>query len=325
MKRGLLITLLAAALVVPSVLAQDDTVTIPMIVKISGIQWFDRMEEGVNEYAQETGQDVYQLGPAQADAALQVQIVEDMIAQGVDAIAVVPFSPEAMEPVFARAQEQGIVVVTHEAPSQQNVSYDVEAFRNREYGAYLMDQLAECMNEEGEYAVFVGSLTSETHNDWVDGAVERQQEAYPDMTQVGSKNETYDDVGQAADAAREVLRAYPDIKGFQGSASTDVAGIGQVIEERGLEDQTCVMGTSLPSIGGQYIETGAVDAVFFWDPALAGYVTLDVVNRVLQGEEIQTGDDLGKPGYESVTVEGKVIYGQAWVTVTEENLANYDF
>ena len=256
MKRGLFITLLAAALVVPSVLAQDDAVTIPMIVKISGIQWFDRMEEGVNEYAQETGQDVYQLGPAQADAALQVQIVEDMIAQGVDAIAVVPFSPEAMEPVFARAQEQGIVVVTHEAPSQQNVSYDVEAFRNREYGAYLMDQLAECMNEEGEYAVFVGSLTSETHNDWVDGAVERQQEAYPDMTQVGSKNETYDDVGQAADAAREVLRAYPDIKGFQGSASTDVAGIGQVIEERGLEDQTCVMGTSLPSIGGQYIETG---------------------------------------------------------------------
>ena len=325
MKRGLLITLLAAALIIPSVLAQDDTVTIPMIVKISGIQWFDRMEEGINEYAQETGQDVYQLGPAQADAALQVQIVEDMIAQGVDAIAVVPFSPEAMEPVFARAQEQGIVVVTHEAPSQQNVSYDVEAFRNREYGAYLMDQLAECMNEAGEYAVFVGSLTSETHNDWVDGAVERQQEAYPDMTQVGSKNETYDDVGQAADAAREVLRAYPDIKGFQGSASTDVAGIGQVIEERGLEDQTCVMGTSLPSIGGQYIETGAVDAVFFWDPALAGYVTLDVANKVLNGEEIQTGDDLGKPGYESVTVEGKVIYGQAWVTVTEENLADYDF
>ncbi len=325
MKRGLLITLLTAALVIPSVLAQDDAVTIPMIVKISGIQWFDRMEEGVNEYAQETGMDVYQLGPAQADAALQVQIVEDMIAQGVDAIAVVPFSPEAMEPVFARAQEQGIVVVTHEAPSQQNVSYDVEAFRNREYGAYLMDQLAECMNEEGEYAVFVGSLTSETHNDWVDGAVERQQEAYPNMTQVGSKNETYDDVGQAADAAREVLRAYPDIKGFQGSASTDVAGIGQVIEERGLEDQTCVMGTSLPSIGGQYIETGAVDAVFFWDPALAGYVTLDVANKVLNGEEIQTGDDLGKPGYESVTVEGKVIYGQAWVTVTEENLADYDF
>ena len=324
MKKLLAAALLTSALVVTFTLAQD-TRRIPMIVKISGIQWFDRMQEGIQEYAQETGTDAFQLGPSQADAALQVQIIEDMIAQDVDAITVVPFSPEALEPVLQRARDAGIVVVTHEAPSQQNVDYDVEAFRNREYGAYLMDQLAACMGEEGEYAVFVGSLTSETHNDWVDGAIERQQEAYPNMTQVGDKNETYDDVGQAADAAREVLRAYPNIKGMQGSASTDVAGIGQVIEERGLEDQTCVMGTSLPSIGGQYIETGAVDAVFFWDPALAGYVALDVAERVLDGETIESGMDLGKEGYESVTVEDKVIYGQAWVTVTEENLADYDF
>lgn len=317
-------SLLLGAVVVSSALAQDVR-RIPMIVKVSGIQWFDRMEEGVKQYAEETGTDAFQLGPSQADAALQVQIIEDTIAQGVDAMAVVPFSPEALEPVLKKARDQGIVVVTHEAPSQQNVDYDVEAFRNREYGAYLMDQLAACMGEEGEYAVFVGSLTSETHNDWVDGAIERQQEAYPNMTQVGDKNETYDDVAQAADAAREVLRAYPDIKGMQGSASTDVAGIGQVIEERGLEDQTCVMGTSLPSIGGQYLETGAVDAVFFWDPALAAYVALDVANMVLDGKTVETGMDLGKEGYESVTVEDKVIYGQAWVTVTLENLADYDF
>ena len=35
----------------------------------------------------------------------------------------------------------------------------------------------------------------------------------------------------------EILKAYPNIKGFQGSASTDVAGIGQAIEEAGLQDQ----------------------------------------------------------------------------------------
>lgn len=324
MKKAVALTLLFGTILVSLAFAQEVR-RIPMIVKVSGIQWFDRMEEGVVQYAEETGTDAYQLGPSQADAALQVQIIEDTIAQGVNAITVVPFSPEALEPVLKKARDQGIAVVTHEAPSQQNVDYDLEAFRNLEYGAYLMDQLATCMGEEGEYAVFVGSLTSETHNDWVDGAVARQLEAYPNMTQVGDKNETYDDVARAADAAREVLRAYPDIKGFQGSASTDVAGIGQVIEERGIEDATCVMGTSLPSIGGQYIETGAVDAVFFWDPALAAYVALDVANMVLDGKTVETGMDLGKEGYESVTVEDKVIYGQAWVTVTLENLADYDF
>ncbi|MEM6430791.1 MAG: autoinducer 2 ABC transporter substrate-binding protein [Deinococcota bacterium] len=324
MKKILAASILAAAVLASAALAQEAR-RIPMIVKVSGIQWFDRMEEGIVQYAEDTGTDAFQLGPTQADAALQVQIIEDMIAQGVDAITVVPFSPEALEPVLARAREEGIVVVTHEAPSQQNVDYDVEAFRNREYGAYLMDQLAACMQEEGEYAVFVGSLTSETHNDWVDGAIERQMEAYPSMTLVGDKNETYDDVSEAADAAREVLRAFPNIKGMQGSASTDVAGIGQVIEERGLEDQTCVMGTSLPSIGGQYIETGAVDAVFFWDPSLAGYVSLKVAEMVLDGETVETGMDLGQSGYESVVVEDKVIYGQAWVTVTLDNLDEFDF
>lgn len=324
MKKFLAFAVVFAAVSAPLALAQDAR-RIPMIVKVSGIQWFDRMEEGIQQYAADTGTDAFQLGPSQADAALQVQIIEDMIAQGVDAITVVPFSPEAIEPVLARAREEGIVVVTHEAPSQQNVDYDVEAFRNREYGAYLMDQLAACMDEEGEYAVFVGSLTSETHNDWVDGAIARQQEAYPNMVLVGDKNETYDDVSEAAAAAREVLRAFPNIKGFQGSASTDVAGIGQVIEERGLEDNTCVMGTSLPSIGGQYIETGAVDAVFFWDPAIAGYVALQVAEMVLDGQTVETGMDLGQSGYESVVVEDKVIYGQAWVTVTLENLDEFDF
>jgi len=324
MKKFLAFAITFAAVSAPLALAQDAR-RIPMIVKVSGIQWFDRMEEGIQQYAEETGTDAFQLGPSQADAALQVQIIEDMIAQGVDAITVVPFSPEAIEPVLARAREEGIVVVTHEAPSQQNVDYDVEAFRNLEYGAYLMDQLAACMGEEGEYAVFVGSLTSETHNDWVDGAIARQEEAYPNMVLVGDKNETYDDVSEAASAAREVLRAYPDIKGFQGSASTDVAGIGQVIEERGLEDDTCVMGTSLPSIGGQYIETGAVDAVFFWDPALAGYVALQIAEMVLDGQAVESGMDLGQSGYESVVVEDKVIYGQAWVTVTLDNLDEFDF
>lgn len=305
--------------------AQGSTYTIPTIVKVSGIQWFNRMEEGVQRFGADTGYNVYQLGPAQADAAQQVQIIEDMIAQNVDAITVVPFSPEALEPVLRRALDQGIVVISHEASNQENVTYDVEAFNNTDYGANIMDRLAACMGEEGEYAVFVGSLTSQTHNEWVDAAIARQEEMYPNMTLVGSKNETNDDQQTAYARAQELMRAYPDLRGFQGSASTDVAGIGLAVEERGLEDRTCVMGTSLPSIAGQYLETGAVDAIFFWDPADAGYVMNTLAVMVLEGEEVSEGADLGVPGYDSVQLDGKVIYGQAWVEVTSENMAEYPF
>ena len=42
---------------------KDKTYTIPTVVKISGIQWFNRMEEGVNRFAEETGHNAYQVGP----------------------------------------------------------------------------------------------------------------------------------------------------------------------------------------------------------------------------------------------------------------------
>ena len=305
--------------------AVAEETSIATVVKIAGIQWFNRMEEGVKQFAEDTGANAFQVGPAQADPQQQAALIEDMIAQEVDALAVVPMSPEALEPVLKRARDQGIVVITHEAASQQNIDYDIEAFRNEDFGANLMEQLATCMGGEGEYAVFVGSLTSQTHNQWVDGGIAHQKANYPNMTLVGDKNETFDDSQNAYQKAQEVLRAFPNVKGMQGSASTDVAGIGLAIEERGMEDDTCVFGTSLPSIAEQYLDTGAVDGIGFWDPSVAGYAMNKLAQMVIDGEKISDGMDLGLQGYEEVVLEDKVLYGQAWVNVDKENMADYPF
>lgn len=313
----------ASMLAMPAV-AQESK-KIATVVKIAGIQWFNRMEEGVKQFAADTGHEAFQVGPAQADPQQQAALIEDMIAQGVNALAVVPMSPEALEPVLKRAMDAGITVITHEAASQQNTHYDIEAFVNEDFGANLMEQMAQCMGGEGEYAVFVGSLTSQTHNQWVDGAIAYQKANYPNMTLVGDKNETFDDQQQAYAKAQEVLRAFPNIKGMQGSASTDVAGIGLAVEERGMEDRTCVFGTSLPSIAGQYLETGAVDGIGFWDPSVAGYAMNKLATMVMNGETVTDGMDLGLPGYNAVKLDGKVIYGQAWVNVNKDNIADYPF
>ncbi len=314
-----------AAITATPLMADGHAKDIATVVKIAGIQWFNRMEEGVDRFAAETGMNAFQVGPAEADPQQQVALIEDMIAQGVDALAVVPMSPEALEPVLGRAMDAGIAVITHEAASQENTAYDLEAFVNEDFGANLMEQLATCMGGEGEYAVFVGSLTSQTHNQWVDGAIAHQEANYPNMTLVGDKNETFDDAEKAYTKAQEVLRAFPNVKGMQGSASTDVAGIGRAVEERGMEDATCVFGTSLPSIAGQYIDTGAVDGIGFWDPAVAGEAMNKLAVMVINGEEVTDGMDLGLPGYENITLDGKVIYGQAWVNVNKDNMSEYPF
>ena len=127
----------------------DKDYEIVVVPKDASNPWFVRMDTGVKEYAAETGLNVYQKGTDVIDATKQAQLVQDLIAQGVDAICVVPVDPESLEPVLKQAKEAGIVVIAHEGASLTNVDYDIEAFSNSGYGAFIMDNLAEAMGEEG--------------------------------------------------------------------------------------------------------------------------------------------------------------------------------
>jgi len=302
--------------------------TIATVVKLEGIAWFDRMKEGVERFAKETGHECFLQGPAKADAALQVQLIEDLIAQGVDAICVVPFSVEAVEPVLEKARRRGIIVVSHEASNQVNADAIIEAFDNHAYGAHLMDHLARHMKEEGKYAAFVGSLTSKSHNEWIDGAIARQKEAYPKMVLIGERIEEYDDQNMAYEKTKELLRAHPDLRGIQGSASTTAAGAGLAIEEKGLGDKVAVVGSGLVSQCGRFLESGSVKLISFWDPADAGYVMDKIAVMLLERKSIEDGMDLGVPGYTKLRRDPKkpnLFYGSAWVDVTKENMGRYSF
>ena len=59
--------LVASALMAGSSFVQAADTSIATVVKIAGIQWFNRMEEGVNQYAKDKNVNAFQVGPAQAD------------------------------------------------------------------------------------------------------------------------------------------------------------------------------------------------------------------------------------------------------------------
>jgi simple sugar transport system substrate-binding protein len=305
--------------------AAEKPLTFTTVVKIAGINWFNRLEQGVLKFGKDTGVTATMVGPAQADAAQQIPIIEDLISKKVDALCVVPMDPAQLDPVLKKAMDAGIKVVTHEASNQKNMEFDIEAFDNKAFGAGLMDRLAKSMGEEGEYAVFVGSLGSKTHNEWVDGAIEQQKAKYPKMTLVGDKNETFDDAEKAYQKAKEVLAAHPNIKGMQGSASTDVAGIGRAVEEAGLQDKVSVVGTSLPSIGGDLLTSGAIDYIGFWDPAVAGEACNKIALMLMKGEKVGDGTDLGIQGYNKLKAVGNVLYGDAAVYVDGTTAKDYPF
>ena len=158
MRRWLATSVAAVALVgtvTTGVAVAAKSYNIPTIVKIAGIQWFNRMEVGVKKFAGDTGNNSYEVGPAKADAQLQVQLVEDMIAKKADAITVVPFSPEALEPVLAKAREAGIKVVAHEA-SRIEADLRVRGGDSLELGQAKVKVIHTPGHSEGSICLFDG-------------------------------------------------------------------------------------------------------------------------------------------------------------------------
>ena len=52
-----------------------------------------------------------------------------------------------------------------------------------------------------------------------DGGIARQEEEYPDMELVGDRIEIKDNSETAYEKAKEMLKTYPELKGFFGTAA----------------------------------------------------------------------------------------------------------
>jgi len=301
---------------------------IATVVKDMSDPWCLRHEQGVKAWAEKTGHEAYVKGPPKTDSAQQIQVLEELIAQDIDALLVVPIDPEACEPVFKRARDKGIVVISHEAPGTTNVDFNIEAFDNQGYGAYMMDELAKEMGEEGQYVTMVAFLSSVSHNEWMDSAIAHQKATYPNMELVPEeKIECEDNMEMAYEKAKEMMKKYPGIKGFLGASSYDPPGAGKAIEEMGKLGSVFAVGTSVPSVAAPYLESGSNPCVLCWDPALAGEAMLELAMLILEGngDQIVTGLDLGVEGYENLTVESNMCSGNGWLVITKDNMDQYQF
>ena len=323
--------LMAAIMVLTCASAFAEGWEIVVVPKDASNPWFVSMNTGVEEYAAAHPEDtIYQKGTAEIDATLQAQLVDDLVAQGVDAICVVPVDIKSIEPSLKAAREAGIVVIAHEGAALENVDYDIEAFNNELYGAFIMDNLAAAMGEEGLYTTMVADLTNGSHNEWADGGVKRATEAYPNMTllEADPRVESHDNGDTAYNVAKELFKKYPDLKGIMGTSSFDAPGVARAIEELGLSGKVFTAGTGMPGDNAELLKSGAVQYLTLWDPALAGQAMVALAQKILAGEEISAPLDLGVEGYTELQFkEGSetVFEGQGWITITAENVDSFGF
>lgn len=303
---------------------------IALVPKDSTNAWFVRMEVGVKQFAKDTGLNAFQKGPAKTDAAMQVQVIQDLIAQGVDALAVVPVDPAALEPVLGEAMKKGIVVVTHEASTQQNTMYDLEAFTNASFGQTIMESLATAMGHKGLYTTMVGNVTNASHNEWADAGVAYATAKYPEMKLLDAEPrvEIMDNLDTAYDRAKELFKKYPDLRGIMGTSSLSAPGVSRAIEELGLQGRAFVSSAGLPNENKSFLKDGTLQSVVLWDPKDAGYALCALAAKVLRGEKIGNGLDLGLKGYENLQFapgSSKVLVGAGWITINKDNVDSFGF
>lgn len=304
---------------------EAEEILIAHLPKSVGGAWFTRMYAGFERAATKLDNvTVVQIGASEGDSALQNAAIEDFItqAQGTKAgIAITYVSPEATEQTLKKAMDAGLVVIGNEAPAAENVDYDIEAFDIPSWGAAVADDFAAGMGGEGEYVIMVGKLSSAAHMAWAGALQSNLAEKYPEITIVQDPYPEGNYDQQASyEKFMELFKTYPDIKGVFCTSATDSAGIARAIDDSGLQDQTFFVTFGTPDLYVDFLKSGATDIVTGWDPSMMGEAMVGMIVKILNGETIETGADLGAFGFDSVIVDGKLVKGNTWQRITIENV-----
>jgi simple sugar transport system substrate-binding protein len=299
--------------------AQGKT-SIGVVVKIGGIPWFNAMEVGIKKASETLGVDGFMIGPTQADAAQQVRAVEDLIARKVNVICVVPNDAAALEPVFKRAQDAGIKVLTHESPDQKFNDWNIELTTVDGFGETHMEALAKAMGGEGKYIVYVGSLTVPLHNKWADAAINLAKAKFPKMELVADRFGVAESADDSYKTMLDQMTAHADLKGLLAFGSQGPIGGARAVEEQGKQEAIAVVGPFSPGQGAAFIKSGAIREGFIWNPMLAGEVIVRVGKMVAEGGTPTDGMEVEGLGPVKVDAGTRNILAQKLQAINKETI-----
>ena len=297
--------------------------TIAIVPKVSGIPYFNAVEEGVMEAANDLDVNVLYSGSLIADWEQQESVINGYIEQDVDLIAVSANDPEKLGPILKKARQQGIRVITWDSDTNDHYR---EMFINmvdpEVLGRHIMDTLSSRVTEKGSYAIITGASDAANLNEWIEWMKLHQKENYPNMNlvEIVASN---DDPKQAYEAATALLKKYPDLKGIIGSSSVGPPAASQAVQDVHKDGEITVVGLSTPNLMREYINHGSAQVVTLWSPKKLGYLTVSIAKELLDGSEVQDNQYISNIGNIRVK-EDTVIMGQP-IDFTKENIDQYDF
>jgi rhamnose transport system substrate-binding protein len=279
-----------------------------LVAKSLGNGFFDAVHKGGDEAAKELDAELIFTGPTTPTAEGQIEVLNALIAQRVDAIAVSANDPDALVPTLKRARERGIKVISydsgvaaagrmaHLAPSSdQLIGETVLA---------LTAELAPQVDGKGtgKFAVVSATPTSTNQNSWL----AEMRKALPQQPGLQMVSVVYgDDVSDKS--YREtvaLLKQHPDLSVVVSISSVGIVAAARAVEDQGLTGKVKVTGLGLPSELSGYVQKGVVPKFAIWNPIDLGYSATQIAVRLARGGDVTKPVSIGRVGEVSFGADG---------------------
>ena len=269
-----------------------DKLRIAMVVKALGNGFFDACHDGGLEAAKELGNvDLIYTGPTKATAEEQIAVIDSLIAQKVDAIAISANDTNALVPVCKKAMGRGIKVISFDSGiAPEGRIMHLNPSNNALIGAKCVQMMAATLKGEGDVAILSATAQATNQNIWIEEM--KKEWAKPDYAKMKLVATVYgDDVADKSYRETQgLIKAYPNLKGIIAPTSVGIVAAAKAVVDAGLVGKVYVTGLGLPSEMKGAVLAGATDTFAIWNPIDLGYSITTIAALIAQGKAT------GKPG-----------------------------
>ncbi|MEJ5022039.1 rhamnose ABC transporter substrate-binding protein [Ochrobactrum vermis] len=273
--------------------AQAADMKIGLVAKSLGNGFFEAANKGAQEAAKELGGvEVIYTGPTTTTAEGQIEVINALIAQGVDAIAISANDPDAVVPALKKAAQRGIKVISWDsgvAPAGRIVHLNPSS--NELIGKMCLKLAADHLpGGKGDFAILSATTTSTNQNIWI-GEMKKQLKDFPGLNLVTT---VYGDdlADKSYREAQGLLKSNPNVKVIVAPTTVGVLAASQAVKDAGKIGDVYVTGLGLPSEMAGAIKSGATKEFAIWNPIDLGYSATQIAYHLVKG------DTDGKPGSE---------------------------
>jgi rhamnose transport system substrate-binding protein len=282
LKKALTTAALSVALMAGT--AQAEPMRIALVVKALGIGFFEAANKGAEEAAKELGDvEIIYTGPTDTTAEGQIEVINSLIAQKVDAIAVSANDTDALVPVLKKAMERGITVISWDSGvAKDGRQMHLNPSSSALIGNTIVKLAADHLPEGGDVAILSATTTSTNQNVWIEEA-KKVLPNYPGINIVAT---VYGDdlADKSYRETQGLLQTYPDLKAIIAPTSVGIVAAAQAVEDAGKVGQVNVTGLGLPSEMAGHVKSGASQSFAIWNPIDLGYSATMIAYHLAKGD-----------------------------------------